>query len=315
MSVRSIALLGGPASGKTTYLGALVDALETHQTPRMRLSGRPGDAVAYNRLADPLFDGTYPQRTKEERHVLDLPLRAEQNGRQEDISLTMGDYDGEEVERLFDNRTHGFSLEWQARASASGLLLFLRAEALRPLPKLRIPLPSPAAAKPAAQGPESIFGAGLQDEVPAPRRAEPDDAVPVPTELAVIELLQFLRHVRGLAPGQRPRTGTMRIALLASAWDAVDPARREAGPASFFVERASLLEDYLWSNYHPDDIFHFGLSSTGGDLGDPVYQERYLEDRHGLIEWCDTTGLVHSTRNLALPIEWALFGDSALNDD
>jgi hypothetical protein len=312
VSARGIALLGGPASGKTTYLGALVDALQTDQIPHLRLGDLPADALAYDRLAEPLLGAIYPQRTKEERHVLDLPLRAARKGGYEDVSLTMGDYDGEEVERLFDNRTHGFSPEWQARASASGLLLFLRPDALKPLPRLRLPPASHAAPKSAPLGPEAAFGPGLQDEIPDPGVAGQDDPVLVPTELAIIELLQFLRHARGLGPGDRPRHGAMRIALLVSAWDSVERERRDKGPAHFFVERASLLEDYLWSNYHLDDVFHFGLSSTGGDLRDARYHEHYQSDPHGFVEWCDATGRVQSTRNLALPIEWALFGEPAL---
>jgi hypothetical protein len=312
MRTRSIALLGGPASGKTTYLGALVDALQTNQTPRLRLGDIPEDVTAYDRLAEPLLDATYPQRTKEERHVLDLPLRARREDGHEDISLTMGDYDGEEVERLFDNRTHGFSPEWQARASACGLLIFIRPQALKPLPLLRRPPASCAALTTALAQAESVFGPGLHDEIPARGIAGPDDPVLVPTELAIIELLQFLRHVRGLGPGERPRSGTMRVALLVSAWDSVDPPRRDRGPAQFFVENAPLLEDYLWSNYHVADLFHFGLSSTGGDLRDPRYQDEYLGDRHGFVGWSDSSGRIQSTPNLALPIEWALFGDPAL---
>jgi hypothetical protein len=284
---------------------------------RLRLGPRPIDALAYDRLAEPLLDGKYPQRTKEERHVLDLPLRATQHDHDLEIALTMGDYDGEEVERLFHDRTHGFSPEWQARASASCILLFVRPDAFAPLPQLRASrvAESARADKRPAIGPEDVFGPGLQDEVSAPRVAAPNDPVRVPTVLAIIELLQFLRHVRGLAPGERPRQGEMRIALLASSWDAVDPTWRAEGPARFFAERASLLDDFLWSNHHPDDVFRFGLSSTGGDLNEERYRERYREDPHGLVEWADATGTVHVTRNLALPIEWALFGDEALSHD
>lgn len=311
----SIALLGGPSSGKTTYLGALVDALQLSATPRLRLGLRPSDALAYDRLTEPLLDATYPQRTKEERHVLDLPLVAIRDGHDEKIALTMGDYDGEEVERLFKDRTHGFSPEWQARATTRGLLLFIRPDALAPLPRLRPPPTAPGERKPASPGPEDVFGPGLHEEVPAPRIAAPHDPVQVPTVLAIIELLQFLRHVRGLGPGERPRRGEMRIALLASAWDSVDQTWRDKGPSHFFAERASLLEDFLWCNYHLDDVFRFGLSSTGGDLRDPGHQDRYRDDPHGIVTWADVSGAIHTTRNLALPLEWALFGDSTLGPE
>lgn len=326
----TITLLGGPSSGKTTYLGALIDALRAERTPNLLLGDLPDDAEAYNRLAEPLWDGAYPQRTKAERNTLDLPLRATQGERVEEVSLSMGDYDGEEVERLFKDRTQGFSPEWKARADARGILLFLRPDALTPLPQLtphlaltdqermqalktgEAPKGRASTRSRVEADPEAAFGPGLQAETPEPRIAGPRDAVQVPTVLAVIELLQFLRHVRGLEPGERPPHGEMRVALLSSAWDALDKAWQRRGPASFFAERAPLLEDFLWSNYHPDDVFRFGLSSTAGDLRDARYQGQYLDDPHGFVVWTDASGALHKTRNLALPVEWALFGDSAL---
>lgn len=333
----TVALLGGPSSGKTTYLGAIVDALQSDQLPGLSLRGIAADATAYERLVEPLLEGTYPQRTKAERHVLELPLRAQGDASTDDFTLTAGDYDGEEVERLFQERTRGFSPEWQARAHARGLLLFVRPEALAPLPRLRLagapdeaahwqavgeksppkeePRRRTKAAKTDLPRPEQGFGPGLNMEALRPPPVAPTDPVRVPTALAIVELLQFLRHVRGLDPGERPRPGELRIAFLATGWDAVDSAWRAKGPARFLVEHAPLLEDFLWSNFHPEDVFRFGLSSTGGDLRDLRYQERYRSDPHGFVEWADVKGTVHKTRDLSLPISWVLFGDRALPTD
>ncbi|HZF56822.1 MAG TPA: hypothetical protein VE093_49745 [Polyangiaceae bacterium] len=331
-----LALLGGPESGKTTYLGALVDALQSESLPGLKLGALPADARAYESLTEPLLDGRYSQRTKkDERHLLELPLRAVRDGKVEDISLTVGDYAGEEVEQLFQNRTGGFSPEWRARAEARGLLLFLRPDALTPLPRLH-PRASlhdserwqalqgaPVEGEPARSSrppeatplrPEHVFGPGILDEPAGPLPARPNDRVRVPTVLAIIELLQFLRHVRGLAPGERLPPGEMRVALLATAWDAVDRSWHERGPRSFLVEQAPLLDDFLWSNFHEDDIACFGLSSTGGDLRDDRYRERYLEEMRGFVEWADVTGKVQLSRNIALPIAWLLSGDRALGE-
>ncbi|WP_437780667.1 TRAFAC clade GTPase domain-containing protein [Sorangium sp. So ce1097] len=326
----TVALVGGPESGKTTYLGAIVHALETDGLSHLGLRSLPDDATAYERLSEPLLDGAYPQRTKAERHALELPLRATRGGRVEEISLHMGDYDGEEVERLFKDRTQGFSPEWRARAEARGVLLFVRPDAMASLPRLRshdaptdrermLALRTTTEKKPRARtrrrteaDPEAAFGAGIQDETRSVRVPAPDEPVRVPTALAVVELLQFLRHERGLEPGERPGQGEMRIAFLASAWDAVDPAWQRRGPAALFRERAPLLDDYLWSNHRPGDVLHFGLSSTAGDLSDERHRERYREDPHGFVVWSDASGRILRTRNIALPIEWALFGDEAL---
>jgi hypothetical protein len=331
-----LALLGGPESGKTTYLGALIDALQSESLPGLKLGALPTDARAYESLAEPLLEGRYSQRTKkDERYLLELPLRAVRNGRVEDISLTVGDYAGEEVEQLFQNRTGGFSPEWRARADAQGLLLFLRPDALTPLPRLQ-PRASlgdserwQALRGGSSEGeaarlsrspeatpmrPEHVFGPGVLDEPTGPLPARPNDRVRVPTVLAIVELLQFLRHIRGLAPGERLPPGELRVALLATAWDAVDRSWRERGPRSFLIEQAPLLNDFLWSNFHEDDIACFGLSSTGGDLRDERYRERYLENMHGFVEWADVTGKVQPSRNIALPIAWLLSGDRVLDE-
>jgi len=324
-----VAVLGGPASGKTTYMGALVRALEGNKLAHLELRSLPEEATAYGRLSSPLSKLQYPQRTKAERHNLELPLRAKRGETTEDISLLMGDYDGEEVERLFKNRNQGFSEEWRARAHAAGMLLLVRPNALTPLPRLRIadelsdrerllalkasstPAKRPRVVARAHDDPETAFGTGIQDEPNEPRVAAPTDAVQVPTVLAVIELLQFLRHERGLSPGERPKPGSLRIALMASAWDAVDITWQRKGAQAFFAEHAPLLREFLWSNHLREDIMFFGLSSTAGDLHDPEYKKAYRRKPHGYVEWADITGHIQRSKNLALPIEWALFGDEA----
>lgn len=324
-----VAVLGGPSSGKTTYMGALVRALEGKKIAHLELRDMPDDATAYDRLSKPLANLKYPQRTKAERHNLELPLRAKRGDTTEDISLLMGDYDGEEVERLFRDRNQGYSEEWRARAHAAGMLLLVRPEALTPLPRLRIAqelsvrermlaLQSSSSSekrtrtiKRPHEDPDTAFGTGVQDEPAQTRIAAPTDAVRVPTVLAIVELLQFLRHERGLGPGERPKPGELRVALLASAWDSVDPAWQRKGASAFFAENAPLLREFLWSNHRQEDIAFFGLSSTAGDLNDSEYQKVYRRKRHGYVEWVDVSGRVHRTKNVALPIEWALFGDEA----
>lgn len=332
MSTRAtVALLGGPSSGKSTYLGSVIHTLETGSSSTLKLGMLPEDATAYERLSEPLLSLTYPQRTKAERNVLDLSLQSLRGGNSQEISLAMGDYDGEEVERLFNDRTRGFSAEWKARANACGLLLFIRPDALTPLPRLTPHEPlterdqmlalkakgekkAPAKKRPKTEEePEQAFGGGVKDEARVQRVAAPNDPVYVPTVLAVVELLQFLRHERGLDPAERPKPGEIRVALLAAAWDAVDSTWRRKGPAAFFAERAPLLHDFLWSNYRMEDVFHFGLSSTAGNLEDPAYKQKYREDPHGFVEWADASDRIHRTRNLTLPIEWTLFGEEALN--
>ncbi len=334
----SLALLGGPATGKSTYLGALVDALQMEKLSHLQLNGLGEDARGLQRLAESLLEGKYPPRTASgERLELVTPLRTMGSFfAPHAFTLHAGDYAGEEVERLFRDRIHGWSSEWQQRASSGGFLLLVRPEprTLLPRPQQEMPLdeahrwhhlrqaPEAAPSAPASRSApaatldaDTFFGKLSVDEVPPPPRAAPSDPVAVPAALTLIELLQFIRHVRGLAPGERPQTEKerFRIALLVSTWDSVDPAWRLAGPAAYLAHHLPLLEDYLWSNFLPDDVFRFGLSSTGGDLRSPEYSEHYLDDPSGFVEWQDTGRGILTRRDIGLPLYWLLFGDRALS--
>jgi hypothetical protein len=333
----SLALLGGPATGKTTYLGALVDALQTHQLQHLRLDGLAADARGLSRLAEPLLGGGYPQRTNTaERHELVARLRTEGTLFQHStFTLRAGDYDGEEVDRLFRDRIHGWTPEWQQRALSNGLLLLVRADPRSPLPITDAPAltqtehwrrfrkqagteraspPDTAVPSSAPSSPEIFHGSLHVEETPPPPRLSPSAPVAVPDTFPLIELLQFIRHVRGLAPGRRPRgTERFRIALLVSAWDTMDPAWHQAGPATWLAQRFPLLEDFLWSNFLGDDIFRFGLSSTGGDLNDARYRSQYLDNPCGFVEWRDPLLGMRRTRDIGLPLYWLLFGDPAFS--
>ncbi len=318
MKTRTIALLGGPESGKTTYLGGFIDALDAGKLTDIEKAREPDDARPLEKLTDPLLDGHYPQRTKGERFSVSLPLRYRHpDPPPVDFTLGVADYDGEEVERLFANRLDGWSAEWRLRAEASALLLLLRPDAITPLPLLgRRPAPAPAhGPAPARFGsdPTSVFGPGLAPvEVPPRRPAAAQEPLRIPTMLALVELLQFIRHARGLAPGERPPPGDLRVAVILSAWDTASPNWRARGPADYLSQHMPLLIDFLWSNFVPADIFHFALSTTGGDLRDDRYRQRYLDDPGGFVEFADATGQIRRTHDLALPIRWALFGDAAM---
>ncbi|KFA93005.1 hypothetical protein [Archangium violaceum] len=328
---RNIALLGAQFSGKSTFLGALGNALKAKALKHLHMAGLDADARALQRLAEPLHHGRYPQRTKAgERQELVVPLRTEGGPFGSDaFTLRAGDYDGEEVDRLFRDRLREWTSEWQQRALAHGFLLLIRPGDIRPprlhshpMPddmtrwrQLREPGASSASAPVTAQQHRSAdyFGRIHLEEAPPPPYATASDPVSIPAELPLIELLQFIRNVRELPPGRRPRKDgeRFRIALLVTAWDAIPPEWRKAGPAAFLSHHFPLLEDYLWSNFLPDDVFRFGLSATGGDLKDTTYSETYMDDPSGFVEWLDPAQGILNSRDMGLPLYWALYGDRA----
>lgn len=305
----SLTILGGPGSGKTTYLAALVSALKDGESRFFDEPALPDDAAMLERLEDDLLDGRYPLRTPSglaSTLTLDLPVK----GSAEQVTLEVSDYAGEEVERLFAQRDAGWSPAWEARANAKGILIFIRPPKWAPLPRI----------KPPVRLDSGLSAPGVLFDQPALDHdtgvvIDAGDDTRVPTELAAIELLQFLRFVRKLAPGERPARGAVRVAVLISAWDAVDAGWRVEGPEAFMRQQAALLEQFLWSNFHQDDVRVFALSATGGDLKNADYQARYLErgadEPGGFVAWHGEGG-VQQRPDVTLPLAWALLGDRAL---
>ncbi|HFE43963.1 MAG TPA: hypothetical protein ENJ18_00515 [Nannocystis exedens] len=322
MSERKIALLGGPESGKSTYLGALFDALDEGKCG-LEKRGEATDARPIEQLTEPLLEGNYPQRTQlGGRASIEQPLTyCVPEGKSTEFTLSVGDYDGEEVERIFRDRVGGWSAEWQARANSSALLLFLRPSSIIPLPLLRerapMPPPAPLLAQPKPFGsePSSVFGPGVAADEPPPRQEGDGGPLRIPTMLTLIELLQFIQRARGLFPGERPAAGQLRLALVLSAWDAIEEEWQEAGPKTYLHHHMPLLGDFMWSNFQVADVQIFGLSSTGGDLNDSAHKRRYMEESGGFVEYIDVTGEINRSNDLSLPLRWALFGDAAMSGD
>lgn len=328
----ALAIVGLRGSGKTTYLGCLLDGVETGRVPGITQRSQPEDATAMIQLTARLLEGLYPLRTStEQRHDLHLPLRTTPTlGTERALDLFISDYDGQEIERLFTDRAIGWSAAWRSRADAQHLLLFLRLPeglpAIPPKPAdsptdpwqiLRAqaarPLVDPPPDVTPAATPERIFGPAFPKEWSPSSAPLPDDPVPLPRGLELIEVLQFLREHRGLAPGQRPDPGQLRIAVMISGWDAAPPAWRDQGPRAALRQLYPLLATFLYCNFAPADIYAFGVSATGGDLNDPVYREQFvINEASGFVEWDGPTGLRHID-DIGLPLYWILTGDPVLS--
>lgn len=319
-----IAMLGGPESGKTTYVGAVLDGLNTETVRWLKLGTLPTDARFMEQLTAPLQSGSYPTRTAHDLHTpLELPLRVVGEVLpHRELTLRSADYAGEQVNRVFRNRE--WAERWQQWSTADAVLLFLRQQATVPLTTPRSPGGEAAAwsalkgapSTPARPAKNAALRAMLSpvpegESAPTPI-ANPTDPVQVPTVLALVELLQLLREARGWSPGERPARGTLRIAVLVSAWDALEASWQDQGPGVYLAHHAALLEDFLWSNFHAEDVCRFGLSSTGGDLQSAAYSEQYLSNPGGYVVRTNLLGQQERSLDLAQPLYWALFGDRGL---
>ncbi|MBI4819039.1 MAG: hypothetical protein HY791_22395 [Deltaproteobacteria bacterium] len=312
-----ISILGGPGSGKSTFIGSLADGLDRRAIDGINRYCLPENASVLRQLTDPLLDGRYPDHTAmSTRTLIDLELDVRVREEVTRVKLDLADFGGEQIQHLFKNRTTSWTDDWQAQREASSYCLFVQLDQMPTSGAATLKRNSPTQprgehrhaeqlASDQASQPESVYGPGARHEPDRPPPAHSDGPVLVPKLLDLIEVLQFIRHHRGLDPAERPPPGTQRVAVLFSAWDRFDST---FGPERALREGAPLLADYCWANFQPEDVMAFGLSATGGDLRDESYRKRYLSHPGGFSVREDSRGLLHRG-DVAQPLRWLLFGD------
>ena len=323
--LRQISLLGGVGSGKSTWLGALLDGLDGGRSPALTVEKLPEDTSGVNELTDPILDGRFPQRTElSHKSPVEIQLGTHHPLlKRENFNLGLSDYSGEELDILFSDRA-GWSSQWKRRAQSDVLLVFVRPSVAVAIPRLLVgKTPDDAARwqhlKEPTAGGRSLPPLGPVQKLPRPPASEaadievarPGDPVKVPTSLELVEIIQFIRHGRGLAPGELPPPGSLRVVLVITAWDMLPPQVQARGPAEILADTVPLLEEYIQTNFNPLDVFRFGLSAVGGDLNNPTYSESFRDNPQGYVTWVDVGGHIQRANDIALPLYWGLFGEVA----
>lgn len=306
----TIAFLGLPKSGKTSWLGRLWLAIDRPPLDSVQLLEKAGqpDLDALNLLSDSFIDGKYPAPTPfVNPPSIKVPLQWKGRDPAPSFDVVIADYSGEEVKAIHRERDPVWSTAWEERAGAASVAIFIRPEHhIRPTSTRLVPDRMLSHIDQAGQ----VGKAPLTDS----EGGTLDGWLVVPTAVAIVELLQFFRFLRGWSPGYCPKPDEFRVAVMLSCWDAVPEEERCGGPGGYLRERLGLLDDFLATSFHPSGVRVFGLSSTGGDLSDEAFKETYLEkypEDWGEVQYEGPSGVVQSD-DLALPLAWLLVGDEAL---
>lgn len=237
MTERSVVIIGLPASGKTTFLGAfwhLVTARETATALRFH-NLRSGDVAHLNAIASRWREARVQERTTVGGDKLVSINLLDPNALA--VRVTFPDIAGEAYRRMWEERACDPEVADVLRAP--GVLLFIHADTIRAprwlvddvelTRKLGVPV---------SQG----------QEVPwHPRLA--------PTQVQVVALLQLLRE-------PPLDIGPRRLAVMLSAWDRVADEGLE--PQAFLSTRLPLLGQYFRANTDDWDWRVYGLSAQGG---------------------------------------------------
>jgi len=229
-------MVGLPTAGKTTYLAALWNSLESG-SGKMSLSRLPESTSYLSQIREAWLQCVEIGHTT---HGVINDTILELVTPHGPISLSIPDLSGEYFRDAWEKRSWTKTID-ELIQNADGLLLFLHAKVDKP-----VSLHDVAA----------LAGAlGGQPEVAGTSKAAwlPEDAS---TEVKLVDLLQ-------LANLQRPDHRLVRLAVIVSAWDLVPGDPR---PSDWLRDELPLLTQYLEVN--PTLFRHrvFGISAQGGTL-------------------------------------------------
>jgi hypothetical protein len=263
-----IIMIGLPESGKSTYLGALYHLLRQSKNEGLRLARVPEEREYLLELERRWLALTPLERSRHHgaRNVQIPILTADQR----ELTLAIPDVVGEAYldAWLHGGWTDGLE-DWLGRAT--GLLLFIRADAVREATLITVETQSGATAKSDRWDPSST-----------------------PTQGMLCDLLEQVAAVRGdLLPP---------IAVVVSAWDEAAPQGLAA--RAWMNWRTPLLDQRLRANESDTPFEVFGISAQGGNLHDEAVRQRLasrIEDRP----------LPENGSPLNAPLEWLLNNNRA----
>ncbi|MBB6241979.1 ATP-binding protein [Rhodanobacter sp. MP1X3] len=239
MSGKSLAVLGLPGSGKTTFLAALWHVV-TEREIDVKLKFvtlRAGNSAHLVKIAERWRQAKSQERTATDGdQLVSMSLKAE--NRDPDV-VVFPDLAGESFRDMWEERQ--CTMELATHFGSEGILLFVHADKIN--------------------APGWVADLKQQCEVLG-LNYDPDGVVPwnprlAPTQVQLVDLLQMLQS-------EPLDIGPRRLAIILSAWDKVRAERRS--PEDYLKQELPLLFQFL--NYGLDTEWSwriYGVSAQGGD--------------------------------------------------
>lgn len=276
----SVLVLGAHDTGKTTFLIQLLARLR-HST-NSRLSLREALA-AYDAYIEPLRrleGGRAPEHTEFSLHTeTTLGLSDSVGG---DLNIVWPEYAGEQVQNLL--RTRSVPEAWFERVNTSDLwVLFVRSDV--------------------TYVPDDVISRRIELG-PPPRESVAAEEGGLSMQANLIELLQMLLYVRGVAI--RPGVRLPVLAVMVSCFDLIADRATPTRPLDMLKQRVPLFADFVESVWTGDCAVVLGLSATGRSLDrDRPDVEFMLDGPHtqGYVVLPDGEANGDITLALSLPLD------------
>lgn len=281
--------MGLPSSGKTTFLAALWHVLNEHSSEiRLKLKGLSVDRTYLNQITADWQACSQVQRTKLEHEQL-IVLNLE-SGKNTTFDLSVPDLSGEGFEQqLVDRKISAEHHESVQRATGFALFVHPRVKEGTRLTysrQLNSVLDGVLTAPPVTEGASNA----------SPSSAEPWSIEKLPTQVALVELLQFALEIAARK---------VRVAVVISAWDLVDKASFTGTPQEYLAREMPLLRQFLESNNDLIEHTVFGVSAQGGDIMVDE-QKQALLDLDDALQRIKVLHNVESSHDITKPIAWLL---------
>ena len=252
-----VLVLGGPDSGKSTYLLQLYGRVFEDEG-QLQLRGAVDSMVAIKeglaRLATGRPAGHTPNGTETS---LTLPLIDNETGREWDV--TVPDYAGEDLRRVGDALR--LPDRWRDLAATSDHWIVMVRLSLHPdMPDL-------------VSRPVGELASASHD------LSEDTDAQKLPIDMFLVVLLQLLQHGRT----QLEVANDLRVTVVLSCWDELGyPA--DTMPSQVMRQQLALLDSYCMTTFGPGYRV-LGLSAQGRALTDDHPAVEFIDEGPSAMGW------------------------------
>jgi hypothetical protein len=240
-------MIGLPETGKTSFLAALWYLVQHAQVEhRLEIKHFEGDIKYLNQIADLWVSfEVVPRTTTSSERMVSMVLT--DTATNKTFTLTIPDLSGESFISQLVGRQFTVSYDKLLQAS-SGALLFI--SPLHYRKPVRINMAAPFLQE---------MGAAVADGDPGDHPLISWDPAQTPTQVQLVELLQFIAERDYFKP-------RFRVALIISAWDQLK--RENKTPAEWLADEMPLLVQFLESNQRLFDYTIYGVSAQGADYAE-----------------------------------------------
>lgn len=254
---KQILVLGGPDSGKSTYLLQLYGRVFDGDG-QVQLRGAVDSMVAIKDGLARLATGRPAGHTANGTETsLTLPLVDNETGREWDI--TVPDYAGEDLRRVGDALR--LPDQWRDLAATSDHWVVMVRLSLYP----DIPdLVSRPVGEIASASPKQLAGSDVQA---------------LPIDMFLVDLLQLLQHGRT----QVEVANNLRVTVVLSCWDELDYPD-DTGPSQVAASQLALLDSYCTTTFG-SRYRVVGLSAQGRALTDADPAVEFIDEGPGAMGW------------------------------